>query len=479
MASGLKKIKKELGPDALILSTKTIRHGKLGLLSKPMLEITAAVDNEFTESQQPEKSAASFGVNREEKNGFQFSAAGKQPSFQHVVSDPVEQYLGTPAEPVKLTDTAPERESVQLFEPIQQECFREYPSTNFEAEVVRQQAIHEEPQVVENSQTGNGAIESEVNELKQLVRELAGQISELSSKPEKPATQLPDIKPSTIKIPNKQYISKVTAGQLQGDFILSQLIEKGINIESARAITGFLRESLTDQELCNADIVQNAIIGILQSLIEVSPPDFSDFPEQRRIALVGPTGVGKTTTLAKIAASYIQQHSRSIALITIDTYRIAAVEQLKVYGEIMHLPVEVVITPDQLHHAFAKHQDKDLILIDTAGRSPRDTISIEELLTFLRDAHNIEKHLVLSATTRENEIVETINQFDKLGITNTIFTKIDECTSLGVLLNAQVQNTNPISYVTNGQRVPEDLLQISPQIIAELIMSYDEGSMHE
>lgn len=479
MASGLKKIKQELGPDALILSTKTIRHGKLGLLSKPMLEITAAVDNEFTENRKPEQATASFEVNREEKNGFQFSQRDNQTSFQHVVSDPVEQYLGSPPEPVKVKDRPQKLAPETPVEPPQQECFRAYPSDDFEAEKPRLEPRYEKPQTIATSERKNGAIESEVNELKQLVRELAGQISELSNKPEKAAAQLPDINASAIRIPNKQYISKVTAGQLQGDFILSQLIEKGINVETARTITSFLRESLTDEELCNADIVQNAIIGILQSLIEVCPPDFTDCTGQRRIALVGPTGVGKTTTLAKIAASYIQQHSKSIALITIDTYRIAAVEQLKVYGEIMHLPVEVVITPDQLHHAFAKHQDKDLILIDTAGRSPRDTISIEELETFFRDQQNIEKHLVLSATTRENEIVETISQFDRLDITNTIFTKIDECTSLGVLLNAQVQNTNPISYVTNGQRVPEDLLQISSQIVAELIMSYDEGSMHE
>jgi flagellar biosynthesis protein FlhF len=266
---------------------------------------------------------------------------------------------------------------------------------------------------------------------------------------------------------------------IQGDHILSLLINRGINVESSRTIASFLRESLTELELSSEDLVKKTIIKTIQDLIEVSPPDFKSINNQHIMAFVGPTGVGKTTTLAKIAASYLAGFSRSVALITIDTYRIAAVEQLKVYGEIMHLPVDVVITPDQLRQAIEKHGDKELILIDTAGRSPRDEFCIEELSSFLHPELNIEKHLVLSATTRERELLETIRRFDPLGISNTIFTKIDECTNLGILLNIQIQNSNPLSYVTNGQRVPEDLLEISQEKIAELIMSQHEGPMHD
>jgi flagellar biosynthesis protein FlhF len=166
-------------------------------------------------------------------------------------------------------------------------------------------------------------------------------------------------------------------------------------------------------------------------------------------------------------------------LITIDTYRIAAVEQLKVYGEIMRIPVVVVISPDQLAEAIERHRDKELILIDTAGRSPQDQLCIEELGSFLRPELNIDKHLVLSAATRENEILATIERFENIGITHTIFTKIDECTQLGILLNVQIQNTNPLSYVTNGQRVPEDLIELSPKLVAELIMAQHIGTMHD
>ena len=464
MASGLKMIKQELGPDALILSTKTVRNGKLGLLGKPLLEITAAIDTDFPQESQPKTTKGLFTTqsqSRAPKNTKQTKR-----SFNHIINDPVERFL-TDEQPQSLASG--------------QECFREYPLPPVENNISLP-ATENTPTPVDKplSFRDNTGLESEVSELKQLVKDLAGQITVLHQKEPESAPELA-IEPhqGEINITPDQFTKKMTVHQIQGDHLLTLLISKGINIETARTISGFIRESLTEQELSDTALITKAIIDTLQNLIQVNPPEFTKESNQRRIALVGPTGVGKTTTLAKIAASYLQRHSNSIALITIDTYRIAAVEQLKVYGEIMHLPVDVVITPDQLGQALVKHQDKELILIDTAGRSPRDSFCIDELSSFLSADHNIEKHLVLSATTRENEILETINQFSKLEIANTIFTKIDECMSLGVLLNTQLQNSNPISYITNGQRVPEDLLEITPQKIAELIMSQDQGSMHE
>jgi len=461
MASGLKMIKQELGPDALILSTKTVRNGKLGLLGKPLLEITAAVDTDFpgeAKSNTPKHSSSTYS-----KEAKQPKKSQNRKSFSHIIDDPVEQFLEQDQEPHQHQPN-----------PIELECFREFPLSE------SQQIVHPEPLNDPPTFRESVGLESEVNELKQLVKDLAGQITSLNQKDEKPPEpEATDPLQSKITIPDSLFAKRNTADHIQGDHLLSLLIARGINVETARTIAGFIRENLTEQELSNSNIITKAIIETLQNLIEVSPPAFKDQQEQRKIALVGPTGVGKTTTLAKIAASYLQQHSNSIALITIDTYRIAAVEQLKVYGEIMHLPVDVVISPAQLGHSLTRHQDKKLILIDTAGRSPRDGYCIDELSSFLSPEHNIEKHLVLSATTRENEIVETMNQFSRLEIANTIFTKIDECMSLGVLLNTQLQNSNPISYITNGQRVPEDLLEITPHKIAELIMSQDQGSMHE
>jgi flagellar biosynthesis protein FlhF len=434
MASGLKRIKQELGPDALILSTRTIRNGKLGILGKPMLEITAAVDTDF-----PQLPNSDRGVGRREPEHAP-PAGNRKTGFRQVVGDSVERYLNVAPDPQATVDSR-ERQSEKRTTP----------------------------------DTRDYGLRGEVNELKELVKNLSGQLSRLADREAAPHHN----KKPALRVKDTEFANRLTGNPIHGDHLLSLLIDRGINVETSRTIAGFLRQSLTEQELCDSGNVSRTIVATIQDLIEVNPPVFTAGQGQQRLALVGPTGVGKTTTLAKIAAAYLSRHSSSIALITIDTYRIAAVEQLKVYGEIMGLPVEVVITPEQLEQAIAGHRDKELILIDTAGRSPRDSFCIEELASFMSPELQIDKHLVLSATTRENELLETIDRFRPLGIGNTIFTKTDECSSLGILLNIQIQNPSPLSYVTNGQRVPEDLLEISPKIVAELIMSQHEGSMHD
>jgi flagellar biosynthesis protein FlhF len=188
--------------------------------------------------------------------------------------------------------------------------------------------------------------------------------------------------------------------------------------------------------------------------------------------LIGPTGVGKTTTLAKLAADYLTHFDGKVALVTIDTYRIAAVEQLKVYGEILCLPVEVVFSPAELQAAFARHADKDLILVDTAGRSPRDDQRLDELAAFLGPDSATSKHLVLAAPTRNRELQETVRRFGRLPLDSIIFTKLDECEDRGALLNIPARQDLPVSYLTNGQRVPEDLLTAKPATIADFVMGH-------
>jgi len=424
MASGLKQIKKELGPDALILSTRTVRGGALGLLGKPMLEITAAVDHDFTP-----------GPGRQAGQAAKPPDNGKEPrpgGFRQVVDDEVLPWLHQQPAKAEPQPPAPPAEPV-----------------------VSEPGLH-----------------SEVNELKSLVKNLAAQIAGISRQESEAERR------NTLAIRDSRHAERLGAGPIQGDHLLSLLIDYGIHIESARTIAGFLRESLTAEELSDPALVREQLITTIQNLLEVIPPQTGAGGGQQRLALIGPTGVGKTTTLAKIAASRLATLSGSIALITIDTYRIAAVEQLKVYGEIMHLPVEVVNTPDELREALARHQEKELVLIDTAGRSPRDSLSIDELAGFFQADLGIDKYLVLSATTREDELLETISRFSPLQIDNTIFTKVDECRRLGVLLNVQIHNPSPLTYITNGQRVPEDILAMTPRLAAELIISAQQEGLH-
>lgn len=175
------------------------------------------------------------------------------------------------------------------------------------------------------------------------------------------------------------------------------------------------------------------------------------------VALVGPTGVGKTTTIAKLAANFALFEGKSVGLITIDTYRIAAVEQLKTYSEIINLPIEVVYTAADLKRAFQKLSDKQLILIDTAGRSQKNKQQIRELKHFFNGRPLNETHLVLSANTKLEDLLETADSFKELGVNRLIFTKLDETNSLSNVIEVAERLRIPLSYVTTGQSVPEDI----------------------
>ncbi len=435
MASGLRKVRRELGPDALILSTRTVKNGKLGLLGKNTLEITAAIDKQWPEA--PPVSGNSASLSRADKAYRQNTSQNNSQNSSKNKKNTVENDAGLPPPPAVPASG---------------------PGGGFD-----------------NPTVDSPALLREFDELRNMVKGLAGEISRISSSvplAETPAGRMPTRTP----IHNLEHKLRSSSS---GNIVEEILLNRGITNEAARIISTFAAERLNEADLADADKVYGFLHTTLADILTVNTPDFSDNSTQKRMAFVGPTGVGKTTTLAKIAAKYLSSQSNSIALITIDTYRIAAVEQLKVYGEIMHLPVEVVITPQQLKDALDKHRGKELILIDTAGRSPHDALSIIDLQSFLPPELEIDNYLVLSATTRDNELLEAYAQFSQIPLHSTIFTKIDECSRLGVLLNIQVQNGNPISYVTNGQRVPEDILEADKNQLAQLIIPSPNGIVHD
>ena len=391
IATGMKMVKEELGPDALILSTKTVHSGKLGRLGKKSFEITAATDSDWPDTE------------------------------------------NTPQAPI----TGTYNRSLQIQTPSPTEATPQYRKDEIESQ---------------------SKIQSEVDELKGMIKNLGQEMSKMNSR-----YTTPQVGPAT---------DDNSLASLQ-----QRILDLGISLQTASTITGFAKESLTLEELTDPFSQQEYLSKTFEELLNVSSCVFkSAGDKQHRLALVGPTGVGKTTSLAKIAANYLSNISGSIGFITIDTYRIAAVEQLKVYGDIMNLPVEVVLSPEQFERALLKLRDKDLILIDTAGRSPKDNLCIEELATFLRPDLTIDKHLVLSATTRENELYDVMDRFSLLGLDHTLVTKIDECSSLGILLDLQIRNRIPFSFIANGQRVPEDIMEADTKTLAKLIMSPDEGS---
>jgi len=189
----------------------------------------------------------------------------------------------------------------------------------------------------------------------------------------------------------------------------------------------------------------------------------------RIVALIGATGVGKTTTIGKLAAGFSIVDKRKVALITADTYRVAAVEQLKTFGEIIGVPVEVVMTPAGLREALDLHADKELIFIDTAGRSPHHELHMSELRAFLDKAQPDFTMLIMSVTTQFADQLKIYQRFEGL-TTHLIFTKLDETGSAGSILNLLAQTTLPTAYLTNGQSVPDDIEAATPYRMARYIL---------
>ncbi len=189
------------------------------------------------------------------------------------------------------------------------------------------------------------------------------------------------------------------------------------------------------------------------------------------IAFIGPTGVGKTTTLAKIAAKYSLIQKKKTAIFTLDTYRVAASEQLKIYGKILKTPVVVLDNKKEFLNKLTHFEDYDYILIDTAGRSHRDSFHIKKLKEILKGSIDI--HLTVSATTKNKDLDDIIARFSIMPYSSIIFTKLDESSTFGNILTKAIETGKPLSYFTTGQRVPEDIEKASVDRLVDIILGMD------
>jgi flagellar biosynthesis protein FlhF len=254
----------------------------------------------------------------------------------------------------------------------------------------------------------------------------------------------------------------------------TRLIQTDVAEDLAAQIVEEVRGQLDPAQLADPDAVRERLAAYIESMLPVAGPiRLIRRAEPTLIAIIGPTGVGKTTTIAKLAANFSLREHRKVGLITIDTYRIAAVEQLKTYAQIVNVPLEVVMTPSQLRHALDRMRDRDIVLLDTAGRSQNDQIKINELRCFLEEARPHEVHLVLSGTCSQRVLGETIERFGPLGVNRVIFTKLDEAVGFGAILSCLNRAKAKLSYITAGQDVPEDIEVGRSRRVAELIVDGD------
>lgn len=257
--------------------------------------------------------------------------------------------------------------------------------------------------------------------------------------------------------------------------LFADLIDADLSEETARELIEQVRGEAAVGELADPLLLKARIARLLEEEIRVTGPIRVHPGRRRLVALVGPTGVGKTTTIAKLAAIYRLKEKHNVGLITVDTYRIAAVEQLRTYADIIDLPMQVVSSPREMHEAVRRLEAMDLILMDTAGRSPRDDIRIQELKSFLTEAGADEVHLVLSSVAAARTLQQTAEQFASVGTTGLILTKLDEATGLGSLLPLVRTSRLPLSYVTNGQNVPDDIEIAHPARLARLVLGMENA----
>lgn len=259
--------------------------------------------------------------------------------------------------------------------------------------------------------------------------------------------------------------------------VYRQLIENEVDEKYANQILGEIESSLKKES--NVDSI---LAGIYQKIIlKLGQPKAIEVDEKKGkiIFFVGPTGVGKTTTIAKLASYFKLEKKAKIALITSDTYRIAAVEQLRTYANILDVPLSVVYTLEEFNNSVKMFEGYDLILVDTAGRSHKNDEQCNEMFHLIEDCVISEQlvkevYLVLSAATKYKDLLKINQVYSHIKKYSIIFTKLDETTCLGNILNMKLATGVPLSYVTSGQAVPDDISIIDAQKIARSLLGGNE-----
>lgn len=274
----------------------------------------------------------------------------------------------------------------------------------------------------------------------------------------------------------KELKGHITKGD-EEKFITSQpmdkwatfLTKRGVSNEMAEQVISKVRNDVAHEHRNNNSIFFERLRKQVYNLCSNTETIRPRKSRTTVVALIGPTGVGKTTTIGKLAAGFSIIERRKVALVTADTYRVAAVEQLKTFGEIIGVPVEVVMTPEGLKEAIERHSDKELIFIDTAGRSPHHDIHMSELEGFLKKAKPDLTMLVMSVTTNVPDQLKAYERFKNLS-THMILTKLDEGYSLGSILDLVAQTNIPVAYLTNGQNVPDDIDAATPEKLTKCVL---------
>ncbi|MBQ4069122.1 MAG: flagellar biosynthesis protein FlhF [Lachnospiraceae bacterium] len=260
--------------------------------------------------------------------------------------------------------------------------------------------------------------------------------------------------------------------------VYSQLLDNEVDEKYANMIIGEIEAALKKES--NIDSI---LSGIYQKIIlKLGQPEPIELVDNKTklVFLVGPTGVGKTTTIAKLASEFKLNKKAKVGMITSDTYRIAAVEQLRTYASILDIPLQVVFTIEELNSAVKQFEGYDIVFVDTAGRSHRNVEQCDELFHLIKDididSEQIDKeiYLVLSTATKYKDLLKITDTYENLSNYKLIFTKVDETSAIGNILNIKLKTKAPLSYITGGQAVPDDISVVDMQKIAKQLLGGSE-----
>ena len=323
-----------------------------------------------------------------------------------------------------------------------------------------------------NKDADNGSnIEAKLNSLQEMLEK---QISAGSSKNEKKEKEIKEEKEEKVEDEAEDKgVNKAFTKLIYG-----KLVENEVDENIAKKIIEEVEESLTSQSS-----LDTYLSGIYQKIIlKLGQAKTIELAEGKTnlVFFVGPTGVGKTTTIAKLASHFKLDKKAKVALITSDTYRIAAVEQLRTYANILDIPMQVVYTVEEFNDAVEMFAGFDLIFVDTAGRSHKNLEQCNEVMHLVNDCKideekiNKQVYLVLSTATKYKDLLKITEAYAGLKKYNLVFTKLDETTYLGNILNIKLKTDAPLSYVTSGQVVPDDISRLNAQKVAKQLLGGGE-----
>ena len=416
----MRMVKEELGADAVIMSNRSVEGG---------VEIVAARDFD-EESVQNKLNSQSDSLNTAPRKKNELTDFDAERNNLHVISSArkmgadgvmpkrplnrkVDQYVGY-AEKMDLVSRGTEQEVRQPSQPVQK------------------------PTV--SAQQFNPAVREEIKQKSavpdQFMQEMRNEIK-------------------SLKVALDTKLSEVSWNQgVQSNPVRISLLHRLSGMGFSKKLSTKIANRLDSHK--DAEFAFEKAKEMLAKVLPVADENLLEYGGV--VALVGPTGVGKTTTIAKLAAQFILKHGpRQVALITTDNYRIGAHEQLTTYGRLLDVPVRVAANAEELRHHINSFNDKRLVLIDTAGMSQRDMRLAEQIQTLQQENMSIKTYLVMSAATQYKAMTEIINAFKVFNPASSILTKLDETATQGSTLSAIIENQLPISFITNGQQVPEDI----------------------